>query len=283
MGKKGVEEMINEIEIFIDNCKYQPLSSNKIVVPKDEFEKLLSELKLKLPSEIERCKKIMRNKEAILASARTRSDAIISESVNEANRLVDTNHITELANIRANEILEAARAEADRILSDANAEANEVRLGAMNYTKQKLSDMRNFFAATLEADRENYKNLIDSLENSVFTLETNMSEVDTSISLLTGVAPIPTVPAAQGGYANNYPANQANNYNANGLDDDLDDLDDDFDPDEFDDDLDDDLDEDVSAAKPQKSPRKADKASDGYDDFDDDEDDDDFDDDFLDE
>ena len=66
MGKKGVEEMINEIEIFIDNCKYQPLSSNKIVVPKDEMERLLSELKLKLPSEIERCKKIMRNKEAIL-------------------------------------------------------------------------------------------------------------------------------------------------------------------------------------------------------------------------
>ena len=278
MGKKGVEEMINEIEIFIDNCKYQPLSSNKIVVPKDEFEKLLSELKLKLPSEIERCKKIMRNKEAILASARTRSDAIISESVNEANRLVDTNHITELANIRANEILEAAKAEADRILSDANAEANEVRLGAMNYTKQKLSDMRNFFAATLEADRENYKNLIDSLENSVFTLETNMSEVDTSIGLLTGVAPIPTVPAAQGGYANSYPSNQAA-----GFDDDLDDLDEDFDPDEFDDDLDDDLDEDVSAAKPQKSGRKAEKVSEDYDDFDDDDEDDDFDDDFLDE
>ncbi len=200
MGKKGVEEMIGEIEIFIDNCKYQPLSSNKIVVPKDEMERLLSELKLKLPSEIERCKKIMRNKEAILASARTRSDAIISESVNEANRLVDTNHITELANIRANEILEAARDEADRIIADANAEANEVRLGAMNYTRQKLSDMRDFFAATLEADRENYKNLVDSLENSVFTLDTNMSEVDTSISLLTGVAPVQPLPEAQTGY-----------------------------------------------------------------------------------
>ena len=27
MAKKGIEEMISEIEIFIDNCKYQPLSS----------------------------------------------------------------------------------------------------------------------------------------------------------------------------------------------------------------------------------------------------------------
>ena len=58
MGKKGVEEMIEQIEIFIDNCKYQPLSQNKIVVHKDELESMINELKLKLPSEIERCKKI---------------------------------------------------------------------------------------------------------------------------------------------------------------------------------------------------------------------------------
>jgi vacuolar-type H+-ATPase subunit H len=245
MGKKGVEEMINEIEIFIDNCKYQPLSSTKIVVPKDEMERLLSELKLKLPSEIERCKKIMRNKEAILASARTRSDAIISESVNEANRLVDTNHITELANIRANEILDAARQEADRILADANAEANEVRLGAMSYTKQKLSDMRDFFAATLEADRENYKNLVDSLENSVFTLETNMSEVDASIGLLTGVAPVQPIPEAQPNYAAPQQSYAAQKLTQAADDDDFDD-DEEFDPDDedYDDDFDDDEDED---------------------------------------
>ena len=241
MGKKGVEEMINEIEIFIDNCKYQPLSSNKIVVPKDEMERLLSELKLKLPSEIERCKKIMRNKEAILASARTRSDAIISESVNEANRLVDTNHITELANIRANEILDAARQEADRILADANAEANEVRLGAMSYTKQKLSDMRDFFAATLEADRENYKNLVDSLENSVFTLETNMSEVDASIGLLTGVAPVQPIPEAQPNYAAPQQGFAAQKLSQAADDDDEFDDDEEFDPDDedYDDDFDD--------------------------------------------
>ena len=119
MGKKGVEDMIEEIEVYVGNCKQQPLSNSKIIVNREDLEHMLRELKLKLPSEIERCKKIMRNKEAILASARTRSDAIISESVNEANRLVDNSHITELANIRADEIVNAARAEADRILAAA--------------------------------------------------------------------------------------------------------------------------------------------------------------------
>ncbi len=60
MARKGIEEMISEIEIFIDNCKYQPLSSSKIIVPKEDLEQMVGELKLKLPNEIERCKKIMR-------------------------------------------------------------------------------------------------------------------------------------------------------------------------------------------------------------------------------
>ena len=184
MGKKGVEEMIEEIEVFVESCKYQPLSSNKIIVPKDELDRMLNELKLKLPSEIERCKKIMRNKEAILASARTRSDAIISESVNEANRLVDSHHITELANARSNEILEAAREEAEQIVGDAKAEATEVRRSAMMYTRDKVKGIRDFLQSTLDAENDNFKNLIDSLENGVYTMDTNLNEVEASLALI---------------------------------------------------------------------------------------------------
>lgn len=244
MGKKGVEDMIDEIEVFIGNCKYQPLSSNKIIVPKDELERMLSELKLKLPSEIERCKKIMRNKEAILASARTRSDAIISESVNEANRLVDSNHITELANIRADEIVTAARDQAQQILDDATAEAKEVRLGAMSYTKQKLTEMKNFLAATLEAENENYKNLCDSLESNLYTLDNNLGELDTSIDLINGndmpmssqpaMAPQPEYAPAPTAAYDDDDDEDYNDY------DDEDEEDDDFDDDDYDDEDDDD-------------------------------------------
>ena len=227
MGKKGVEEMIEEIEVFIDGCKYQPLSNNKIVVPKDELDRMLSELKLKLPSEIERCKKIMRNKEAILASARTRSDAIISESVNEANRLVETNHITELANSRANEILDSARAEAQQILVDAKAEATEVRMGAMLYTKDKITSIKDFMKSTLESEKENYRNLIDSLENGLVTLDTNLNEVQTSINL---IGNNPETAFAAESYDDSY-----DDEDTYGSDND-DDYDDDYDDDDYDDD-----------------------------------------------
>lgn len=195
MGKKGVEEMIEQIEIFIDSCRSQALSPNKIIVHKDEIQAMINELKLKLPSEIERCKKIMRNKEAILADARTRSDAIITESVNEANRLVDQHQITELANIRANEILEMARNQAQQIVDQAAEEASQIRLGAMYYTKDKLSEMRDIFRRIHDVEKENYRTLIESLENDTYVVETNMSEMEANINLLTASSQMSYAPA----------------------------------------------------------------------------------------
>lgn len=233
MAKKGIEEMISEIEIFIDNCKYQPLSSSKIVVPKDDLEQMLNELKLKLPNEIERCKKIMRNKEAILADARTRADSIITESVAEANKLVDQSQIVELANIRANEILDMARSQAEQIVAEANADANEIRLGSMYYTKDKLTEVSNYIAATLDAERANYDNLIQSLQSNMDIVINNMNEINGNIAELTGT------PIAQETPAEEVPAepeeNEDQEYNVYGKteysdeeDDEEDDFDDDF-------------------------------------------------------
>ena len=47
-----IEQIIEEIEEYIDNCKYQALSSSKIIVNKEEMEELLNELRSKTPEEI---------------------------------------------------------------------------------------------------------------------------------------------------------------------------------------------------------------------------------------
>lgn len=242
MAKKGIEEMISEIEIFIDNCKYKPLSSSMIIVPKDDLEQMLNELKLKLPNEIERCKKIIRNKEAILADARTRADSIITESVAEANKLVDQSQIVELANIRANEILDMARSQADQIVNEANADANEIRLGSMYYTKDKLTEVSNYINATLEAEKTNYDNLIQSLQSNLDIVLNNTNEINGDIANMTGAAQQAVAPEEATQTAseeNNTTVENEQDYNVYGKteysNDDEDDEDDDFDDDFLDD------------------------------------------------
>ena len=58
-----IEQLIDDIEVYIDSCKYQPLSSSKIIVNKEEIDELLRELRMNTPDEIKRYQKIISNKE----------------------------------------------------------------------------------------------------------------------------------------------------------------------------------------------------------------------------
>lgn len=42
-----IEQLIDEIEEYIENCKYQALSNTKIIVNKEEIDELLRELRMK--------------------------------------------------------------------------------------------------------------------------------------------------------------------------------------------------------------------------------------------
>ena len=83
-----IEQIIEEIEEYVDSCKFQPLSSTKIVVNKEELEELLRELRMKTPDEIKRYQKIISNKDAILADAQSKADAIIADAKTQAQQMV---------------------------------------------------------------------------------------------------------------------------------------------------------------------------------------------------
>jgi hypothetical protein len=83
-----MEQIIDEIEEYIEGCKPQLLSSTKIVVDKEELEELIAELRSKTPEEIKRYQKIISNKEAILADAQAKADQIIAQAQIQTNELV---------------------------------------------------------------------------------------------------------------------------------------------------------------------------------------------------
>ena len=90
-----IEQIIEEIEEFIDGCKYKALSNTHIIVDKDQIDELLHELKSKTPEEIKRYQKIISNKEAILADAREKANALINEACKDQNALGLVKYIAE--------------------------------------------------------------------------------------------------------------------------------------------------------------------------------------------
>ena len=84
-----IEQIIEEIEEYIDrDCKFQPLSQTKIIVNKEHMDELLRELRMKTPDEIKRYQKIIANRDAILADAKAKADAMIEEAQVQTTELV---------------------------------------------------------------------------------------------------------------------------------------------------------------------------------------------------
>ena len=77
-----IEQLIDEIEEYIDGCKFQALSGgSKIIVEKETIDDLLRELRMKTPEEIKIYQKVIKNREQILNDARSQADAFPCGSV----------------------------------------------------------------------------------------------------------------------------------------------------------------------------------------------------------
>ena len=113
-----IEQIIEEIEEYVDSCKFQPLSSTKIVVNKEELEELLRELRMKTPDEIKRYQKIISNKDAILADAQSKADAIIADAKTQAQQMVTESEVMQQAYAQSNELLENTNQQAQEIMDN---------------------------------------------------------------------------------------------------------------------------------------------------------------------
>ena len=159
-----MEQIIEEIEEYIDGCKFQPLSSTKIIVNKEELEELIAELRAKTPEEVKRYQKIISNKEAILADAQAKADQIIAQAQVQTNELVSEHQIMQQAYAQANEVVMIATKQAQEILDNATNEANSLRVSAMGYADDQLHEIEEVLSNSIETSQARYDSLISSLQ-----------------------------------------------------------------------------------------------------------------------
>lgn len=172
-----IEQIIEEIEEFIDSCKFQPLSSTKIVVNKEELEELLRELRMKTPDEIKRYQKIISNKDAILEDAQAKADAIIAEAQAKANRIVSESEVMQKALEQSNELLEQTNAQAQEIIDNATTDSNNIRMSAIAYTDEMLDNLEKIMSHTIDAAGTKYNNFINSIQSCYDIVSKNRQEL----------------------------------------------------------------------------------------------------------
>lgn len=172
-----IEQLIDEIEEYIDGCKYQTLSNTKIIVNKEEIDELLSELRRKTPDEIKRYQKIISNKDAILNDARDKAEALINEATIHTNELINEHEIMQQAYAQANRVVTMASNQAQEILDNATIEANNLRMSAVQYMDDMLAHIEDIISQSAQTASTHYENLLNSLNQYNEVIKENRNEL----------------------------------------------------------------------------------------------------------
>lgn len=172
-----IEQIIEEIEEFVESCKYQPLSTTKIVVNKEELEELLRELRLKTPDEIKRYQKIISNKDAILADAQAKADSLIAEAQAKTKEMVSQHEVMQQAYAQANETIANANKQAQQILDEATIDANNIRMGAIGYTDDMLANIEQILSTAINESGERYRSYLASIQSCYDIVTRNRGEL----------------------------------------------------------------------------------------------------------
>ncbi len=177
MGASRIEQLIEDIYEFVESCRMQPLSSTKVIVPKDELYDLLDELRLRTPDEIKRYQKIIANRDAIIADAEEKSENILRQTREKAKDLLNEHEIMQQAYYQANEMIMQASEEADRLRREAAEEAQQIRTGTLAYSNDVLTEVERVLSNAYDSAVSKYDGFIGTLKNSLEIVGSNKREL----------------------------------------------------------------------------------------------------------
>ncbi len=179
-----IEQVIGDIEEYIDGCKMAAFSNTKIIVDRPQIEEYLDELRQYTPEEVKKYQRMLNNRDKIISDAKQKAQDIEERAQNYADKLVSENNITKMAYDKANEILNNANAEAKSIVEKANNDATTIRTGAFSYTNEMLRNVLSIISGSVDDAQEKYRSLISSLSEHQAIVSNNLRE-------LNGQAPVP--------------------------------------------------------------------------------------------
>ena len=173
-----IEELISEIEDYIDSCKAQPFSNNKkIIVDKDIIDDLLVDLRLRVPDEIKKYQKIISSRDSILSDAKAKADSLLNAANKQTDELINEHEIMRRALEQSNQLIEQANAQAQAIVDNATTDANGIREASVRYTDEMLKSLQTIISHSMENTQNKFASFMTSMQGTYDIVMVNRREL----------------------------------------------------------------------------------------------------------
>ncbi len=174
-----IEQIIGEIEVYLDGCKPQAFSgSKKIIVEKDVIDEMLVELRMSTPEEIKRYQKIIANRDAIINDAQAKADAMLADANRQTAEMINESEIMQQAYRQAQEVVDEAQDKAQEIIDNAVTDANNIREGAMQYTDSALKNLQAIIGHSMDDSQARFDAYMNQMRSSYEVVTANRRELN---------------------------------------------------------------------------------------------------------
>lgn len=140
-------ELIDRLDQAIAQARSVPFSNN-CMVDREEMLLLVSMIRDSLPAELKQARWLLDQNRQLIAEARKEAESMIREAESRMASMIDEHEITVQARQQAAQTIEAA-----------NHSARQIRTGAIEYAKKRLSDLEKQLSGMLATIQENMKEL----------------------------------------------------------------------------------------------------------------------------
>ncbi len=161
----NIYQLLNEMEDYFEGCKKVPLSS-KVMVDIDVVYEFLTDIRLKLPEELKRAERLLKEKENILLEAQKSAENVEKETESRVLKLINEHEITQ-----------KAYEQAEELISEAKNTHRELKLGAYEYADEIIETLQEMVKESLIEMHNEYIKLENNMQNQLQVLEGNKNDL----------------------------------------------------------------------------------------------------------
>ena len=172
-----IEEILASIEEILEQAKSVPFS-DKVLVDREELFDLITEIRLKMPTEIEQSKWVLEEKNRIIIEAQRKAEGKLKEAENERAKMINEHEVSRKAYAQAEEIVENAKRVSKDMRMGAKEYADDLLMQIddqmkqlTSFTQERLYDVM----GTIDAKAKEFSSVIDQKSR---ILQQNRKELD---------------------------------------------------------------------------------------------------------
>lgn len=157
----NIDEILDSLDDMLEEAWSLPFSGGRCVVDAQKVKEYIEDIRLNIPDEIKKAKKIVVDREDIISAAERQADATLRRAEERARQM-----------IAQEEIVKQAQEKAAEIIAQAQAAAKEIRHASHEFSDSVLRQTEEVLGGALKNVRET-RQALRTAANKKMTLPQN--------------------------------------------------------------------------------------------------------------